>query len=406
MVICKEEWRRHGTIVPACFAGNMLIATHNYALGAMILPLELAFGWSRAQIAMGPMLPGLAAIAIAPFVGLLIDRIGPRRVALAGVPLYSAAFAALGLAGPSIASWWALYMLVGLASLLIFPTVWTTAINRRFDRNRGLAIAIALTGTGVSAAVLPIVVTLLIGALGWRLTYASVALAAFAVVLPLVYWLFDRSDRRAAFTVVALPVPPAPGALKRAFLSRPYLKLAVAALFFALIAGVLTTNAIPLLLGEGFDTVGAAAIAGLIGIGSITGRALGGVLLDRFDANRVAAGTVATPAISVAILLATQHSEIGAAIACLLLGLAAGAEYDSCAYLTSRHFPLANFGGLFGTIGGLLLFGTSVAPVLANLVYDVLRSYDLVLWALVPFIALGSLLFLSLGPAPTGAEPA
>ncbi len=103
---------------------------------------------------------------------------------------------------------------------------------------------------------------------------------------------------------------------------------------------------------------------------------------------------------SVAILLATQHNEIGAAIACLLLGLATGAEYDSCAYLTSGHFPLAISGGSFGTVGGLLLFGASVAPVLANLVYDALESYDLVLWALLPLITAGSLLFLSLGPNP------
>lgn len=253
MMICTEEWRLHGKIAPACFAGNMLIATHNYTLGAMIHPLEQTFGWSRAQIAMGPMLPSLAAIAIAPFVGLLIDRVGPRRVALVGVPAYCAAMAALGLAGPSIVSWWALYMLVGLASLLIFPTVWTSAINSRFDRNRGLPIAIAaaLTGTGVSAALMPIIATLLIGELGWRAAYASVALTSFAIVFPLVYWLFDRrDDRRADSSPTGLHEPAQAGALNRAFLSRAYLKLAVAALIFALIAGVLTTNAIPILLAR------------------------------------------------------------------------------------------------------------------------------------------------------------
>src|ERR1700712_1033396 len=191
-MICRAEWRQHGAIVPACFAGNMLIATHNYALGAMIHPLEQAFWWSRAQISMGPMLPGLAAIFVAPFVGLLIDRVGPRRVALAGIPLYCVALACLSLAGPGIVSWWALYTAVGLASLFIFPTVWTSAINRRFDRNRGLAIAISVTGTSLTAAVVPLVVTLLIQAQGWRAAYVGLALAAFAVVFPLVFWLFER----------------------------------------------------------------------------------------------------------------------------------------------------------------------------------------------------------------------
>jgi len=45
----------------------------------------------------------------------------------------------------------------------------------------------------------------------------------------------------------------------------------------------------------------------------------------------------------------------------------------------------------------LLLFGTGISPILANLVYDTTKSYDLVLFALIPTFIAAGLLFLTLG---------
>jgi hypothetical protein len=38
-----------------------------------------------------------------------------------------------------LVSWWLLYALLGVATMFIFPMVWTATISARFDRNRGLA---------------------------------------------------------------------------------------------------------------------------------------------------------------------------------------------------------------------------------------------------------------------------
>jgi MFS family permease len=396
-----EEWRRHGWMMPACVVGVMLIAVHNYALGVMIRPLEQEFGWSRAEISIGPMIPSLGAIVMAPWVGAAVDRYGPRRVALFGVPFFAGALALLSTATSSIVSWWALYALLGVASMFIFPMVWTSAINARFDRNRGLALAVALAGTGISASILPFLATWLLGLQGWRGAYVTIGLLCFLVAFPLTFFLFDRNGR---------PAQQAPdSSLKAAnrlvvrgqLFSARYLKLLGAALFFSLAACALTSNAVPILLGEDFDPLTAAGIAGTIGLGSIIGRLGGGVLLDRFDGRFVAAGSVVAPAITAMILLATQGSEAAATAACFLLGLAAGAEYDACAYLTARHFGLRNFGALFGLVAGVTLFANGVAPALSNHVYDVTRSYDLVLWALLPLFAIAAMLFVSMGRYPT-----
>ena len=87
-------------------------------------------------------------------------------------------------------------------------------------------------------------------------------------------------------------------------------------------------------------------------------------------------------------------------MACLVLGLSIGTEVDACAYLAARHFGMRSFGTLFGAINGLLLFGTGFSPLASNYVYDVTKSYNPVLWSLIPLCVTAALLFLALGRYP------
>ena len=51
-------------------------------------------------------------------------------------------------------------------------------------------------------------------------------------------------------------------------------------------------------------------------------------------------------------------------------------------------------------MNGLMLFGNGIAPVLANHIYDVTKSYDIVLWAQIPACLATAVLFLMLGKYP------
>jgi len=179
-----------------------------------------------------------------------------------------------------------------------------------------------------------------------------------------------------------------------------YLKLAAAATIYAVACSALTANVVPVLIDQDLSPAVAAATAGLLGIGSIIGRLVGGFLLDRFNGNVVAAICVLVPIIPISILLATDGSQAWAALACLLMGLSIGTEVDCCAYLAARHFGTRNFGTLFGTINGLLLFGNGLAPFLANYGYDMMKTYDQVLLLLTPLYVVTSVLFATLGRFP------
>jgi predicted MFS family arabinose efflux permease len=392
------ELRQHWRVLPPCLLGITLCATHGYSLGVMIPVLERQFGWARAETSLGLLIISLIAVIAAPFVGLAIDRFGPRRIALGGILLFCFGLGMLSAAN-DLSQWLLLWLLLGAGNMLILPTIWTKAINAYFDRNRGIALALALCGTGIAAAFVPSLTNALVEAFGWRGAYIGLGLIGAAITFPLSWLLFrlpapsDRPDR---------PAPPrqAQGVSAREGFAQPrFLKLAGATLLFSITTCALTTNLVPVLLARGMTPARAAAVAGLLGIGSITGRLVGGLLLDRFDAARVAAASVAMPLITVALLLAFPGDKM-AALGCLILGLSVGTEVDCCAYLTARHFGLKSFGTLFGTMNGLMLFGNGIAPAVANHVYDVTRSYDIVLWAQVPACLGTIVLFLLLGPYP------
>lgn len=390
----------HWRVLPPCMLGITLCSTHGYSLGVMIPAIERQFGWPRAEISMGLMIISIIAVVAAPVVGAAIDRFGPRRIALTGILVFTFGLAMLSTAN-DLTSWLLLWVLLGAGNMLILPTVWTKAINVYFDRNRGIALALALCGTGVAAAFVPSLTNALIQHFGWRHAYVGLGLIGAGLTFPVVWLLFrmppPASDRRPG-----TPAPPRQiqGVSARAGFAQPrFLKLAGATLMFSITICALTTNLVPVLLARGMTSTTAAGIAGLLGIGSITGRLIGGLLLDRFDAATVAAVSVTMPIVTVALLLAFPGTGV-AALACLILGLSVGTEVDCCAYLAARHFGLRAFGTLFGAMNGLMLFGNGIAPVLANHVYDVTKSYDIVLWAQIPACLATVVLFLLLGPYP------
>lgn len=395
------EWRSNWRIILPATAGIMLCSAHGYTLGVMVRPLELEFGWQRAEISAGFLIIALVAVLVSPLVGIAVDRIGARRIGLGGILFYCSALAILSTTGADVASWWLRWALLAIASMTVLPVVWLAVVNGYFVKSRGLAMAVCLSGTGIGAAVFPMLTNTLVEAYGWRGAYMALAGGSALVCFPLAFILFHPapgSDAGAGRPADRNSDPA--GSAKAQMRTLRFFKLAAASVIFSLAACALTNNFVPVLLGEGLTPAAAAATAGLLGIGSIAGRLGGGFLLDRFDANKVAAISVLVPIIPITILLVTDGSQQWAALACLVMGLSVGTELDANAYLVARHFGTRNFGALFGTINGFFLLGNGVAPIAANHVYDLTRTYDLVLIIMLPLCVVAAGLFLSLGRHP------
>lgn len=366
-----------------------------YSLGVFVAPLQAAFGWSRGEVSSAMIYSSAGLVLAAPLLGVLIDRVGERRIALASIPCFAAVVYALSLLEGSLAAFYACFFLAAVLGCGTTPILYTRAVAGHFDRARGLALGITLAGPGTAAIVLPPFVVGVIDGGAWRSGFQALALIALAA-WPLVWlWLRPATPARGASATLA-------GVGRRAALrSRIYWTITLCFALVAMAASALVVHMVPMLRDAGLDAAHAARVASLIGLGVILGRLLIGWLIDRLFAPRVAAFIFAVAALGCVLLARGGPGE--APVAAFLIGFALGAEVDLMAYLTSRYFGLRHYGFLYGTVYSCFWIGIASGPALAGHLYDLTGAYAIALWAIVGLFALGSAAALTMprfAPAP------
>jgi MFS family permease len=397
------EWRSFWFLPIAGALGYATSVLHVYSLGPFIEPLQQEFGWTRAQASAGLTISALISAIVCIPIGMLVDRIGPRRVGLVGILAMPGSFALLGTATGQMANWLVLWGIVAVGTFCVQATVWTSAVASRFEASRGLAFAITLSGASVSATVFPILATWLIGSYGWRTAFPSMAGIWVVLVFPISFICFRgakdvRSEERAT---------PGPASLPRGVslsdgLRSPTLyKLVLAAGLFAFTAIGVVVHFVPILTDSGAEPLEAAGIVSLVGIFSIVGRLATGALLDRFPGHLVGSTAFLIPILGCVLLLTDGANPASQAAAAAIFGLTLGSEVDVIAYLAANHFGLENFGALYGVLQMALAFGTAFGPLAAGAVFDNHGSYAPFLMLTAALMAASAIALLTLGPTPS-----
>lgn len=399
----RTEWRQFWTLPIAAALGNSTTVVHFYSLGPFMEPLNQEFGWSRAQVSLGLTVANFVSAGVGVGIGVLIDRLGPRRVGLAGTAFICAAIAMLGTATGSMANWFMLWALLAVGAASIQPTVWTSAVASRFDTSRGIAIAVTICGAGVAASIVPGLTTWLTANYGWRMGYAGLGLIWAVIVLPMLFLFFrgahDMSNK-GADKGKRLAGDLLPGVTVNEGMRKPaFYQLGLAGMVFSFSVIGLIVHFVPVLQDRGLSAMSAASIAGLVGLSSIVGRFGTGFLLDRFRGERVAMFSFMLPCVA-ALLLLSGGEVWKLSAAALVIGLSLGSELDVLVYLATRHFGLRRFGALFATMMVAVAIGTGLGPVAAGTVFDSTGSYTMFIWAVIPLVLIGAALVGTLGPYP------
>jgi MFS family permease len=393
------EWRSNWVLVLVGLAGMTMISTGLYTLGVFVAPLQHEFGWSRVEITSVTTISAITGIVLGPLVGALVDKVGARRVGVPGGVLYCGALALMALTTKSIWSWWLLWGLLHVVGLMISPVVWTSAVAATFNRSRGLALAVTLSGAGAALILLPNLARLLVDNLGWRAGFIGLAITMAATVVPLAY--FFLRDGPVVRHRPAAPVAGAPGqSAIDAMKTVQFAKLALMVFLFTVGALSFSINLVPILTSVGMTRASAAAMGAVIGAASMIGRVSTGFLLDRFNPNLVGAGTVLSPILGCLCFVLAPGSIPAAMVGAFAIGLALGAEYDVVAYLVARHFGAHRFGALFATLNAVLGIGGAVGPAMYSRFYDTSGSYLPAIWTSIPLYLIGAILVASLGPGP------
>lgn len=372
-------------------------------IGFFIDPLQQEFGWSRTEISFGITIYGVLGALLAPAFGWLADRYGVRKVALGSLTVFGLIFASFSVIPGDLLWFYALWTMIGLFGIGSTPITWSRAINLWFFRQRGLALGLTLVGTSVSAMLLPFITTQLIGQVGWRGSFAFLALLPLAVALPLgLLWFREPRDHERPPEVAAVGAAELPGrtvgeAMREKRFWILWISIALVSIAYA---GALV-HLPSMLAARGFDRTSAAAVMSVFGLSIFTGRIITGLLLDRFWAPLVTLPILCLPALSCWVLMGDAPLSLTLAVAAaFLMGFASGAETDLIAYLAGRYFGMRSYGQIYGVLYMAFGLSTAISASLYGWVRDTTGSYDPMLLAAAGMFVAGAVLLLFLGPYP------
>jgi MFS family permease len=391
----RRGWRI--VAVSAVGVGLGLSPLPFYSIGVFTKPLAEEFGWARAEIQLVLAFITLGALIGSPIVGALMDRIGVRRVVLVSVVGLGVGLAALGLLTNSPTTFYAIGFVMALLGAGTTPVTWSRAIFDWFVARRGLALGLALTGTGISAFFIPRLTTFLVAEVGWRFAYVTLGLLPILIALPLC-WLWLKPAPRAGGRAQA--AGETGFTFQEAVRSYRFYVIFVSFFLAGLATGGVSTNVVPMLTDRGFDAETAAWVAGAQGLAVVAGRFITGYLLDRVWAPGMAAFVFALPAAACFVLSLGSPSITVSTAAVILVGFAGGAEFDLIAYFTARYFGLRKFGVIYGTLYALFVTASGIAPAMFGRAYDMTGSYEAILQAGAVCFLLGAALVLTLGRYP------
>ena len=378
-------------------------ATSNYGLALLFVPLTTEFGWSRTAAAGALSLGRLEGGLLGPLEGMLVDKLGPRRMMFIGLPLIATGMFALTHISDIAAftGWdtlilfyciWVFLIAMG-NSIGIFSSV-SAAVANWFVRRRGLALGIQASGLGFGAGIWTPVMGQVIENQGWRM---ATLVACFMVLIigipsallmrhrPEQYGLLPDGDtvpqaRTSEATSHGRSAPRSGVAdeenftLRQALKTRAFWVIACSASFRVLITAAVILHLAPLLRDMGWSTGEAAwAVSALAILGNV-GRIGLGIMSDRFEKRKVYACALVTLGLGVSTLaFATETWHI--VLFLLLYAPSYGGSATVVSAMRADYFGRRAYATIQGAMGPITTAGTITGPLFAAYMFDTTGTY-------------------------------
>lgn len=380
-------------IVLSCFVLNLYVGgIVFFSFTAFFEPIQEEFGWSYTQISLASSLRGLEMGIFAPLVGILVDRLGSRKLLLFGSTIMGLGLVTLSLT-QSLAMFYTAFLLIAFGAGGCTSVVTMTAVADWFHKNIGLALGILASGFGAGGLMIPLIVSL-IDKFGWRMTLVLLGFGMWVIGIPLSLVVRNRSDSwstglgSCSTDDVRAGIVEVP--LKAAIKSRAFLLLNTVETIRMMAVSAVVVHLMPYLSSLGFQRSTGGAVAAALPLVSIFGRFGFGWWADRRDKRAVLAVTYFIMAGG--LLVFSLLREIWMVVLFLLLfspGL--GGSMVVRAAILREYFGRASFGKMLGIALGAASVGGILGPTFAGYAFDRLGGYALSwqILSVVCIIALG-----------------
>lgn len=376
-----SEWRGAALgVLATVFAFNLMGRGSGETYTVFLLPLEREFGWSRSQLAIAYSIYLLVGGLLAPFVGTLFDRFGPRVVYAAGLAFIAAAY----LLAATLSSLWQFYFymgfMIGAGVALVGMVPASGLLTRWYQARLSAAIGLAFSAGGCGLLVFVPFTQLLLAHLDWRTTYRSIGIALL-VLVPLVAAAIPW--RRFAAGHPELRRRQRGSARNERWTLRAALRTriywALAAMFFFTATGMFTVlpQTVVYLIDSGFDPVVAATAYGITGMLSVISVAGTGFLAVQFGYRRTVTASYIGSGLGMLMLaLLSLHAAGWLLIAYVLVfGMCQGVRGPIISAICTAKFAGARVATIYGTIYAMNALGAAVGSLMGGLLFDLTRSY-------------------------------
>ena len=392
-------------IVIAGGLGMSITAGINFhGFGNFIIPLTNEFGWNRTTISGLFSLARMESGLLGPLEGWLVDRVGPRRLMIFGIPLMGVGYILMSRVNSLAAFFFVYIFAITLGNSLGMSTPMAAAVANWFNRKRGLAFGIMWSGVGLGGFFVP-AVGWLIAAYNWRI--ASIVIGVFIIVMgiPIAALMRHRPEPYGYMPDGEEPdTDDETGEVRRRqqpdlsqdFTAREalmtssfwYLTLSIAAR--SLVSGGVGLHLVPYFVDLGASDVFAATLAGAVGVLSIPGRFGLSAVSDYLNRRYVMA--VSLFLMTIAIVFMARATSVTQVLPFLVLYAAAQGGISVIPQsLIAEYFGRRAYATIQGFRGTIQMIGIIIGPLVSGYVFDTTGSYE---WA---FMGFGAASLVSLG---------
>ncbi len=360
-------------VVWATFVSLALIFGVAYSFAAFFDSFAAEFSATRADVALVFGLTGLIYFAFGGVGGMLSDRFGARLICSLGILCI-----ATGLLLTSFAqSLNAVYLFYSVGIGVGIALAYTPSIGNVqpwFTARRGLASGIASSGIGLGTLLVPLLATLLIASMDWRMALRMMSGALIVVGLgsTLLLKRAQLGPRNSSTPLHGLTLAQA---LKDKRFWWFYLFTFTAAPTMFIPFAHVSAAARDI----GISEANAVGLVGLIGIGSLVGRFAISALADRLG--RTLTLTLMQVSMAATYLLwIASGGYPSLAVFALWFGLSYGGIVSLMPAICMDLFGARAVAGIIGTLYTGAAVGNLLGPVAAGAVFDRMGSYHPVLW--------------------------
>jgi predicted MFS family arabinose efflux permease len=354
------RWNRRYTVLLACYLASFVWVLNNGSIPPLLPLLRAEFHLSYLQTGLISTATMVIYCALQFPIGVLADRLGKRRVILAGV-LWVAGSLALTALTQRYDQLLICLMVVGMGNGMHFVPISTLLAEMFSTASRGRALSIHGSAMAISRVVAPVLAIPIAMLWGWRTLFVLYAL--LGVLTAAVFWRLVPVSRRA---VGATTRPRDARKGLRAFLRRDLLTVSLIAHLLGY--AIMTSVFLPLLLMQKFGmAIREATLYSVIPpLAWAVGAPLVGFILDRLGKRTTLLLSTAISVLTIVLLVTTRDLL---ALVAILTGLGLGRSMSNPAILAyavdiaavetrTSEMGLMNTFWVLGSVIGPTIFGT------------------------------------------------